>query len=79
MLIDDSLVLLGSTNFDNRSLYLNFELMHAVDDPQLIASTALMLEKDFARSTQTDATQHSFQPLLSRAGTAIARLFSPVL
>jgi len=79
VLVDDSLVLLGSANFDNRSLYLNFELMLAVDDPQLIADTAQMLKKDFARSTQTGATPHPLQPLLSRAGTAIARLFSPVL
>lgn len=29
VLVDDSLVLLGSTHFDNRSLYLNFEWMLA--------------------------------------------------
>ena len=79
VLVDGSLVLLGSTNFDNRSLYLNFELMLAVDDPQLIADIAKMLEKDFAQSTQAGATRHPLQPILSRAGTAIARLFSPVL
>ncbi len=79
VLVDDSLVMLGSTNFDNRSLYLNFELMLAVDDPQLIADTAKMLEKDFAQSTQTGAKRHALQPMLWRAGTAIARLFSPVL
>jgi len=79
VLVDDSLVLLGSTNFDNRSLYLNFELMLAVDDPQLVADTAKMMERDFAQSTQTGAIRHPLQPILSRAGTAIARLFSPVL
>jgi cardiolipin synthase len=79
VLVDDSLVLIGSTNFDNRSLYLNFELMLAVDDPQLIANTTKMLEQDFAQSTQTGETRHPLQPMLSRAGTAIARLFSPVL
>ncbi len=79
VLVDDALVLLGSTNFDNRSLHLNFELMLAISDPQLIADTATMLEKDFAQSTQFGAIRHRLQPMLSRAGTAIARLFSPVL
>ena len=79
LLVDDSLVLIGSTNFDNRSLYLNFELMLAVDDPQLIADTAKMFELDFAQSTQTGEIRHPLQPMLWRAGTAIARLFSPVL
>jgi cardiolipin synthase len=79
VLVDDSLVLLGSTNFDNRSLHLNFELMLAIDDRQLVAETAMMLEKDFAQSTPTGVIQRPLQPMFSRIGTAIARLFSPIL
>ncbi|WP_372721282.1 cardiolipin synthase [Novipirellula sp.] len=79
VLVDDDLVLIGSTNFDNRSLYLNFELMVAIAEPKLIADVAEMLEQDFAESTLSNASGESLRPLFARMGTAIARLFSPVL
>nr|WP_231615915.1 cardiolipin synthase [Novipirellula artificiosorum] len=79
MLIDDALVLVGSTNLDNRSLYLNFELMLAIQDPEFINEFRTMLENDFAESTHTNGSGKPLRPWLSRVGTAIARLFSPVL
>ncbi|GAA5509662.1 cardiolipin synthase [Novipirellula caenicola] len=79
VLVDDDLVLIGSTNFDNRSLYLNFELMVAIADPKLIADVAEMLEHDFAESTLSNAAGESLRPIFARMGTAVARLFSPVL
>jgi len=79
MLVDESLVLIGSTNFDNRSLYLNFELMVAVGDPDFVLETKQMLENDFAASTLSNASEKPLRPWLSRVGTGVARLFSPVL
>ncbi|TWU36589.1 putative cardiolipin synthase YwiE [Novipirellula aureliae] len=79
VLVDDNLVLIGSTNFDNRSLYLNFELMVAVGDPAFVAEAKQMLENDFAQSTLSNASQKPLRPWLSRVGTGVARLFSPVL
>lgn len=79
VLVDDSLVLIGSTNLDNRSLYLNFELMVAIRDHQLIAEVKAMLVQDFAESFHSNASEIPLRPWFARAGTAIARLFSPVL
>lgn len=79
VLIDDTLALIGSTNLDNRSLYLNFELMVATDDPKLVRSVAEMLKKDFAAATHSNAPGQPVRPWLARAGTAVARLFSPLL
>ncbi|TWU22266.1 putative cardiolipin synthase YwiE [Novipirellula galeiformis] len=79
VLVDDELVLIGSTNFDNRSLHLNFELMVAIAEPSLITEVANMLEQDFAESQWSNALDGPLRPWLARVGTAIARLFSPVL
>ncbi|WP_442509392.1 cardiolipin synthase [Novipirellula sp. SH528] len=79
VLVDDDLVLIGSTNFDNRSLYLNFELMVAIAEPKLIAEVAEMLEQDFAESPCSNSAGETLRPWFARVGTAIARLFSPVL
>ncbi len=79
VLVDDDLVLIGSTNLDNRSLHLNFELMVASDDVDLIRRTEQMLEMDFAGSERSNEVGKPLRPWFSRMGTAIARLFSPVL
>lgn len=79
VLVDDQLVLIGSTNLDNRSLHLNFELMLAGNEPTLIRQTAEMLEKDFALSEKMDSDHGRLMPWYIRIGTVLARLFSPVL
>ncbi len=79
LLVDDKLALIGSTNLDNRSLYLNFELMIATDDRDFVNAVAEMLERDFAASTHSNAPNAPTRWWFERAGTAVARLFSPVL
>ena len=79
VLVDDSLVLIGSTNLDNRSLYLNFELMIAIEDQCFIADVAAMLKNDFSESQLSNGSDKPLRPWFARAGTAVARLFSPVL
>ncbi|SFQ13869.1 cardiolipin synthase [Nitrosomonas cryotolerans] len=79
VLADDNLVLIGSTNLDNRSLHLNFELMLAVADPALVQEAAQMLEQDFAVSDNMNASHGQLRPWYIRTGTIVARLFSPVL
>ncbi|MGI9471503.1 MAG: cardiolipin synthase [Rubripirellula sp.] len=77
VLVDDSLALIGSTNLDNRSLHLNFELMIAVEQRELVGQVAAMLETDFRNATSSDAGPKRWW--FERAGTAVARLFSPIL
>ena len=79
MLVDDQLVLIGSTNLDNRSLHLNFELMLAADEPNLIRQVTEMLQQDFANSVRKDPGRNRLLPWYVRIGTVLARLFSPVL
>jgi len=75
VLVDDDLALIGSTNLDQRSLHLNFELMLASGDEKLIREMDCMIQKDLANSTE----QHPSDWWLLRIGTAVARLFSPIL
>lgn len=79
ILVDDELALVGSTNLDNRSLYLNFELMIAIQDPEFVRQVHSMLQCDFAHSVDTNSPEARPRPWFERAGTAIARLFSPIL
>ncbi len=79
ILVDDELALIGSTNLDNRSLYLNFELMLASDHPAFVQRVAAMLETDFSNANQSNAPDVPTRWWFERAGTAVARLFSPVL
>jgi cardiolipin synthase len=79
VLVDDRLALIGSTNLDNRSLHLNFELMLAADEPKLVEQVAEMLERDFASAKKTNKEIEHLLPWYIRGGTIIARLFSPIL
>jgi len=63
---------------DNRSLYLNFELMLAAADRGLIDQVTAMLENDFAAAEHTAANPAAL-PWYVRIGTVVARLFSPIL
>ena len=71
VLVDDQLVLIGSTNLDNRSL--------AADEPKLIRQVAEMLQQDFKDSVRADPRRSRLRPWYVRIGTVLARLFSPVL
>ncbi len=79
VLVDDELAMIGSTNLDNRSLDLNFELMIAIDDREFIESVATMLNNDFNKSSLSNGADVPLRPWFARIGTAVARLFSPVL
>lgn len=79
ILVDDSLAMIGSTNLDNRSLHLNFELMVATDHGPLVGRVAEMLERDFSTSEHSDVPPHKRRRWFARAGTGVARLFSPIL
>ena len=79
VVVDDAFALVGSTNLDNRSLYLNFELMIAVSERSFVQQVVTMLERDFAHATHSNAPDAPTRRWFARAGTAVARLFSPVL
>ncbi len=79
VLVDQQMLLIGSTNLDNRSLHLNFELMLAANEAGLIQQASEMLAHDFALSEKANPEQVRLLPWYIRIGTVLARLFSPVL
>ena len=79
LLIDSEIALVGSTNLDNRSLYLNFELMVAVQDRDFVRQVETMLISDFEGAVESNTPEAPPRWWFERMGTAIARLFSPIL
>lgn len=77
LLVDSKTSLLGSSNFDNRSFRLNFELCVLFEDPGLAAELEAILARDLAGAQEVLAPRHlKFWP---RLGEALARLLSPLL
>ncbi len=75
LVVDDKLAFAGTTNLDQRSLFLNFEIMTLFYDPNDAATIAAWMESYFSRCTSD----------LPRATPArqiaegLVRLFAPVL
>ncbi len=77
LLVDEDTCVLGSSNFDNRSFRLNFELCVLFEDAGVAGALETVLARDFARSRQVATGR----PLAfrSRLAEALARLLSPLL
>ena len=56
MVVDSTWSVVGSANFDNRSLELNDELALGIHDPELAAQLARDFEADLEKSIRIDAT-----------------------
>ena len=50
ILIDKSSSIIGTSNFDNRSIYLNFETSLVIHNQKFASKVAAMLEKDFSNA-----------------------------
>ena len=74
ILVDDDLAAVGTANFDNRSIRLNFELMLVFADKSFAAAVCDMLENDFADCRQATAEDLAVAavlvPLRRAAGAA---------
>lgn len=79
VLVDDSLVAVGSANLDNRSFRLNFEIMVLVEHPGFAQQTERMLAQDFARSVQVDPHTDPKPAYAQQLKMRVARLVAPVL
>jgi cardiolipin synthase A/B len=77
LLLDEDIVILGSSNFDNRSFRLNFELCVLFEDAGVAENLEAVFIHDFkAASAVSAARKLSFPARLAEAG---ARLLSPLL
>lgn len=77
-LIDERLAAIGTANFDNRSMRLNFEVMMLVRDEQLGKEVEAMLEADFAKSRLASAKDYSECSSAFQFFVRAARLLAPI-
>lgn len=77
LLIDDEGALLGSSNYDNRSFRLNFELCVWFEDAGVARDLENVLQQDLSVAREVLAPRR--QALLPQLAEASARLLSPLL
>ena len=79
ILVDRDLAGVGTVNLDNRSFFLNFEVMTFSSDRLFISSIATMLEKDLNSSRQIDLDVYQQKPFWFKLAARISRLLAPIL
>lgn len=79
ILVDDDLAAVGTANFDNRSIRLNFELMILLADQPFATAVSEMLEKDFGVCVEARADDVARRSILFHFAVRLARLFAPIL
>ena len=79
MLVDDGWSLLGSSNWDARSLRLNFEFNVECYNLELNAALARMFEGKIQQSRETSYDDVEARNVAIRLRDGVARLFSPYL
>lgn len=86
ILCDDDIAGVGTVNLDNRSFFLNFEVMTFViqdeekpDGRAFIQDVEAMLERDFERSRLVDFSKWQQKPFWFKLSARVARLLSPIL
>ncbi|MCE9687240.1 cardiolipin synthase [Shewanella sp. AS16] len=79
VVIDDTHCLVGTVNLDMRSLWLNFEVTLAIDDPIFTEQLSQLQLSYLENTTEIDARQWRQRPLLKRLFEQFFYLFSPLL
>lgn len=79
VVLDDELTITGSTNLDNRSLFLNFELDLVVPGEGFARRTRELIEAEIAESHYVSPLRDLHPPFHRRFLVRLASLFSPVL
>jgi len=79
MVVDDCWTLLGSANWDARSLRLNFEANVECHDAALGAQAAALVRERISRSRRVTLAHMDARPVAVKLRDGVARLFSPYL
>jgi cardiolipin synthase len=79
MLVDRVWSLIGSANWDSRSLRLNFELDVECYDPTLAASLEAVVKRKLAEAVPVTLADLDSRNVLFKLRDGVARLFSPYL
>jgi cardiolipin synthase len=78
-LVDDNMAVLGSTNFDNRALYLNFETTVLVHGQEFAAEVEKVLREDLLSCRYHQPAKNWTRRKLVKTRENVARLLSPLL
>jgi cardiolipin synthase A/B len=79
LMIDDAWSSVGSANFDNRSLYLNFEAVCLIESPEVQAELERGYLNDLAVSIRLQPSVFAGRPFVAKMAENACRLLSPVL
>ncbi len=79
VIVDDDLGSVGSANFDNRSLLLNFELNCFIESPAVVKELEAQFLVDFGVSIRVDPNAFIDRGFISKLAENGCRLLSPVL
>lgn len=79
VVVDESFATVGTSNFDNRSFRLNFEITAAVADADFAADVAAMLEADFENARQMERDEYNQKSIWFKIAVRSAHLAAPVL
>ena len=77
--IDDRMAVVGSANWDYRSLHSNYETCIAIHDPAFATRLELMMLDDLHRSTPVDLAAFSRRPILHHYLENVCGLLAPLL
>jgi cardiolipin synthase len=79
LVVDDTLALVGTANFDNRSFRLNFEVAVATYDARVSDELAAAFDSDLHHAVELTLRDLRNAPFRSRLAASAARLLSPLL
>lgn len=79
MIVDDRMALVGTSNWDIRSLYSNYETSICVYDPPFITHLKLLMLEDLAQSNEVHLQAFKARPVSNRYFENICGLLAPLL
>ncbi len=79
ILVDGDIAGVGTVNLDNRSFFLNFEVMTFSIDSHFIQSVETMLQKDLNVSRAIDLNTYQKKPFWFKLAARVSRLLAPIL
>lgn len=79
VLVDNSFAVIGSANFDFRSMYINFEITVVAKEERFIDDVESMLIEDFTKSEEIQLSEFSHESLWRKISSRAANLLAPIL
>ncbi|HXH32716.1 MAG TPA: cardiolipin synthase [Bacteriovoracaceae bacterium] len=79
LLIDHALAIVGSSNLDFRSMYINFENAIATTDREFIDDTAEAFEEDFSESVEAAYADYENRTATEKLRSHLANCLTPIL